>query len=84
MTEVPQFLTLEQIKSQFPLKWEVFNRDSEDEKRVVEARVSRNKDGVIVYVVPGSTRVAVNRWFPGISKKHNEEFREIFGDKKEE
>lgn len=61
MAEQPKFLTLEEIKTKFPPKWEVFNGGSQDEKlKPVEAQVSRNQAGVIVYVVPGSDREPVN------------------------
>lgn len=85
MTEKPIGLTLEQIKAQFPPKWEVFNRDSEDEKiKPVEARVSRNQAGMIVYVVPRSIKKPTNRWFPGLSEDHGQQLQKIFGSEKEQ
>lgn len=70
MAERPVILTLEQINAQFPPQWEVFDGDSGKNKKPIEAQVSRDQSGVIVYVIPGSTREAINRWFPGISEQH--------------
>lgn len=45
-------LTLEEIKANFPPKKEPF--PAVNGENIIEANVSRNNDGVIIYVEPGS------------------------------
>lgn len=73
MTEAPKLLTLEQIQEQFPPQRETFYKDSKEEEKVV-AMVSRNYQGVILYVVPGS--IGINR-FPGLKEEDRQELLKI-------
>lgn len=47
-------LTLEEIKASFPPKEETFKREVRDGVDIIKANVSRNSEGVIVYVETGS------------------------------
>ena len=53
MIEVSRLLTLEQIKSQFPPKSELFSLQG---NKSISAEVSRDSSGKILYVVPGSIK----------------------------
>jgi hypothetical protein len=48
--EERKILSLEDIKTKYPPQTETFGEGK------IQAEVSRNEEGVIVYVVPGSTK----------------------------
>ena len=49
MSETPKFLTLEQIKAQFPPKEEMVGKGDQ----TAVAKIYRNETGEIVYIEPG-------------------------------
>jgi len=60
MIEVSRFLTLEQIKSRFPPKSELFSLQGNKGNKSISAEVSRDSSGKILYVVPGSTKEVIH------------------------